>query len=113
MGWGHSPSSNHCDPVLSPRRVARWAYGGMSLLFLSVNVACASLGERNGGTAGGGAWRLVLLRVLVNDLLFILEAVAMAVLLLQLTRMAPSTSPYLHSKVRPSRRKNKYWQPLL
>ncbi|XP_048885815.1 integral membrane protein GPR137 [Brienomyrus brachyistius] len=79
-------------------RAARWAYGAMSLLFLCVNVACASLGERNGGTAGGGAWKLVLLRVLVNDLLFILEAVAMAVLLLQLTRMAPSTNPYLHSK---------------
>ncbi|KAJ8338442.1 hypothetical protein SKAU_G00374080 [Synaphobranchus kaupii] len=74
--------------------VTRCAYAAMSAVFLCVNAACAILGQ------GGGdqAWRLVLIRVLVNDLLFIIEAVALASSLLLLTRLAPSTSPYLHSK---------------
>ncbi|KAJ8394065.1 hypothetical protein AAFF_G00054090 [Aldrovandia affinis] len=75
--------------------VARCAYAAMSTVFLCVNVACAALGQREGG--GDQAWSLVLIRVLVNDLLFIVEAVALAASLLLLTRFAPSTRPYLHS----------------
>ncbi|XP_069036395.1 integral membrane protein GPR137 [Lepisosteus oculatus] len=73
--------------------LARLAYGGASAVFLSVNVACALLGER-----GGEGWRLVLVRVLVNDSLFILEAIALAGCLLILTRLAPSTSLYLQGQ---------------
>ncbi|KAL4631505.1 integral membrane protein GPR137-like [Arapaima gigas] len=85
---------------LAPRRglcVARCVYATMSIIFLCVNVVCATLGDRS-DAAADLAWRLVLIRVLVNDLLFILEAVALAFSLLQLTRLAPSTGPYLHSK---------------
>ncbi|XP_043113420.1 integral membrane protein GPR137 isoform X1 [Puntigrus tetrazona] len=56
---------------------------------------CASLGQHG---AGGDTFRLVLLRVLVNDLLFILEAVCLATSLLLLTRSSPPTTPYLRSK---------------
>ncbi|XP_066505011.1 integral membrane protein GPR137 [Hoplias malabaricus] len=79
--------------------VARGVYATMSAVFLCVNVVCASLGER--GTiheVGDKTWSLVLIRVLVNDLLFIAEAVCLATSLLILTRFSPSTSPYLHSK---------------
>lgn len=69
----------------------------MSVVFLCVNVVCAALGERD--EAGDKAWRVVLVRVLVNDLLFIVEAICLAVSLLLLTRLSPSTSLYLHSKV--------------
>ncbi|XP_036424429.1 integral membrane protein GPR137 [Colossoma macropomum] len=79
--------------------VARCVYAAMSAVFLCVNVVCASLGERGGtGGVGNKTWRLVLIRVLVNDLLFIAEAVCLATSLLLLTRFSPSTSPYLHSK---------------
>ncbi|KAL7885696.1 hypothetical protein AOLI_G00059910 [Acnodon oligacanthus] len=79
--------------------VARCVYAAMSAVFLCVNVVCASLGDRGGtGGVGNKTWRLVLIRVLVNDLLFIAEAVCLATSLLLLTRFSPSTSPYLHSK---------------
>ncbi|XP_076878006.1 integral membrane protein GPR137 isoform X2 [Brachyhypopomus gauderio] len=79
--------------------MARCVFAAMSAVFLCVNVVCAGLGER-GGTGGVGekTWSLVLVRVLVNDLLFILGAVCLATSLLLLTRYSPSTSPYLHSK---------------
>ncbi|KAK1804470.1 hypothetical protein P4O66_020479 [Electrophorus voltai] len=79
--------------------MARCVYAAMSAVFLCVNMVCASLGER-GGTGGvrDKTWSLVLVRVLVNDLLFILGAVCLATSLLLLTRYSPSTSPYLHSK---------------
>lgn len=83
--------------VRSCRYVARCAYAGMSVVFLCVNVVCAALEER--GEAGDKAWKLVLVRVLVNDLLFIVEAICLAASLLLLTRFSPSTSLYLHSKV--------------
>lgn len=84
----------------SLRYVARCVYATMSVVFLCVNVACASLGERGGkGGARNKTWMLVLVRVLVNDLLFIIEAVSLATSLLLLTRYSPTTSPYLHSKV--------------
>lgn len=80
--------------------MARCVYAAMSVVFLSVNVVCASLGERGDtGRAGNKTWTLVLVRVLVNDLLFIIEAVSLATSLLLLTRSSPTTSPYLHSKV--------------
>ncbi|XP_061785494.1 integral membrane protein GPR137 [Nerophis lumbriciformis] len=80
-------------------RVARCAYGSLNAVFLCVNVACAALGDRGNGVAEGQrTWNLVLIRVLVNDLLFILEAVLLAVVLLLLTRHSRSTGPYLSSK---------------
>lgn len=76
-------------------------YGALSAIFLCVNVVCAALEDRGaGGRSGELTWTLVLVRVLVNDLLFILDAVLLAALLLLLTRHSRSTSPYLISKVR-------------
>ncbi|CAL8358363.1 unnamed protein product [Merluccius merluccius] len=84
-----------CSVPSNARWVMRCAYGTLSALFLCVNVACAALGQRGGAS---GAWRLVLVRVLVNDLLFLLEALGLATMLLLLTRHSCSTRPYLHSK---------------
>uniref|UniRef100_A0A667YHH5 G protein-coupled receptor 137 n=1 Tax=Myripristis murdjan TaxID=586833 RepID=A0A667YHH5_9TELE len=78
--------------------LARCTYGTLSAIFLCVNVVCAVLGKRGGDGSGGRTWTLVLVRVLVNDMLFILEAVCLAALLLLLTRHSRSTSPYLNSK---------------
>ncbi|KAM9850096.1 integral membrane protein GPR137 [Aulostomus maculatus] len=79
--------------------LARCTYGVLSAIFLCVNVGCAALGDRvGGGGSGGRTWNLVLVRVLVNDLLFILDAVFLAALLLLLTRHSRSTSPFLTSK---------------
>lgn len=92
-----------CCPVSLPiRRATRCAYAALSALFLGVNVACAVLGQRGGGGSPGSperAWRLVLVRVLVNDLLFLLEAVVLAAMLLLLTRHARPAGPCLHSRV--------------
>lgn len=81
------------------RRVwlARCMYGALSVFFLSVNAVCAALGDRGSGT-GERTWNLVLVRVLVNDLLFILDAVLLAAVLLLLTRHSRSASPYLVSR---------------
>ncbi|KAM8733755.1 integral membrane protein GPR137 isoform 1-T2 [Acanthopagrus schlegelii] len=79
--------------------LARCMYGVLSITFLCINVVCAVLGDRGaGGGSGKRTWNLVLVRVLVNDLLFILDAVVLAALLLLLTRHSRSTSPYLVSK---------------
>ncbi|XP_038162220.1 integral membrane protein GPR137 [Cyprinodon tularosa] len=79
--------------------VARFAYGAISFIFLSINVTSAALGERgSSGEKGKRTWKLVLVRVIVNDLLFILEAVLLASVLLLLTRHSRSFSPYLMSK---------------
>lgn len=78
---------------------ARCMYGALSAIFLCVNVVCAALGDRGGGgSLGERTWDLVLFRVLVNDLLFILDAILLAAVLLLLTRHSRSTSPYLISK---------------
>ncbi|XP_042348793.1 integral membrane protein GPR137 [Plectropomus leopardus] len=79
--------------------LSRCMYGALSLIFLCVNVVCAALGDRGaGGGSGERTWGLVLVRVLVNDMLFILDAVLLAALLLLLTKHSRSTSPYLMSK---------------
>uniref|UniRef100_A0A3P8T965 G protein-coupled receptor 137 n=1 Tax=Amphiprion percula TaxID=161767 RepID=A0A3P8T965_AMPPE len=79
--------------------IARFMYGAFSAIFLTVNIVCAALGDRGSrGEAGDRTWNLVLVRVLVNDLLFILDAVLLAVVLLLLTRHSRSTSAYLVSK---------------
>ncbi|XP_014905042.1 integral membrane protein GPR137 [Poecilia latipinna] len=79
--------------------VARCAYAAMSVIFLCINVTCAALGERgSSGEKGKRTWKLVLVRVIVNDLLFIMEAVLLAATLLLLTRQPRSFSPYLMSK---------------
>ncbi|XP_018525414.1 integral membrane protein GPR137 [Lates calcarifer] len=78
--------------------LARCMYGALNAVFLCVNVVCAALGDRGRGGSGERTWNLVLVRVIVNDSLFILDAVLLAVLLLLLTRHSHSTSPYLISK---------------
>ncbi|KAF5906694.1 integral membrane protein, partial [Clarias magur] len=87
---------------IEPRKglcIARCVYAAMSVVFLCVNVVSASLGERGKtGVNRNKTWTLVLVRVLVNDLLFIIEAVCLATSLLLLTRFSPTTSPYLNSK---------------
>ncbi|XP_039975492.1 integral membrane protein GPR137 [Xiphias gladius] len=78
--------------------LARYVYGALNAAFLCVNVVCAALGDRGRGGSGERTWNLVLVRVIVNDSLFILDAVLLATLLLLLTRHSHSTSPYLISK---------------
>ncbi|KAM9376446.1 integral membrane protein GPR137 isoform 1-T1 [Pholidichthys leucotaenia] len=76
--------------------VTWFLYAVLSAIFLCVNVVCAALGERNGtGKVGALTWTLVLVRVVVNDLLFIVDAVLLAILLRFLTRHSHYTSPYL------------------
>lgn len=76
--------------------LARSLFLLLSLLFLSVNVACAALADRAGHMTQ--TWTLVLVRVLVNDGLFIVNAVLLSVVLMLLTRHSHCTSPYLLSK---------------
>ncbi|KAM9795525.1 integral membrane protein GPR137 [Neosynchiropus ocellatus] len=78
--------------------LARGIYGVMCAIFFSVNLVCAILGERDRKGSGDQTWNLVLIRVLVNDLLFILDAVLLASLLLLLTRHSRATSLYLTSR---------------
>ncbi|XP_056238951.1 integral membrane protein GPR137 [Seriola aureovittata] len=78
--------------------LARCMYAALSAVFLCVNVVCAALGDRGRGGSGDRTWNLVLVRVIVNDSLFILDAVLLAALLMFLTRHSHSTSPYLVSK---------------
>ncbi|KAF3837977.1 hypothetical protein F7725_009745 [Dissostichus mawsoni] len=72
--------------------LARCMYGAMSALFFCVNVG------QGGWRVWERTWNLVLVRVLVNDSLFILDAVLLAALLMLLARHSHSTSPYLISK---------------
>uniref|UniRef100_A0A3B4Z2F0 G protein-coupled receptor 137 n=1 Tax=Seriola lalandi dorsalis TaxID=1841481 RepID=A0A3B4Z2F0_SERLL len=83
---------------VEPEWLARCMYAALSAVFLCVNVVCAALGDRGRGGSGDRTWNLVLVRVIVNDSLFILDAVLLAALLMFLTRHSHSTSPYLVSK---------------
>uniref|UniRef100_A0A3Q2DGN2 G protein-coupled receptor 137 n=1 Tax=Cyprinodon variegatus TaxID=28743 RepID=A0A3Q2DGN2_CYPVA len=77
----------------------QFSASSLIFIFLSINVTSAALGERgSSGEKGKRTWKLVLVRVIVNDLLFILEAVLLASVLLLLTRHSRSFSPYLMSK---------------
>ncbi|KAJ0002634.1 hypothetical protein NQD34_007783 [Periophthalmus magnuspinnatus] len=76
--------------------LARCLFLLFSLLFLSVNVVCGMLEDRDGSSSQ--TWTLVLVRVLVNDGLFILNAVLLSTVLMLLTRHSHCTSPYLLSK---------------
>ncbi|XP_029367762.1 integral membrane protein GPR137 isoform X2 [Echeneis naucrates] len=76
----------------------RCTYAALNAIFLCVNVVCAALGDRGRGGSEQRTWNLVLVRVLVNDSLFILDAVLLAALLMLLTRHSQSTSHYLVSK---------------
>ncbi|KAK5865188.1 hypothetical protein PBY51_016375 [Eleginops maclovinus] len=78
--------------------LARCMYGAMSALFLSVNVVCAALRDGADAESGERTWNLVLVRVLINDSLFLLDAVLLAALLIVLARHSHSTSAYLISK---------------
>ncbi|TRY88714.1 hypothetical protein DNTS_006278 [Danionella cerebrum] len=86
---------------VDPRRglwAARCVYIGMSVVFLCVNIVCASIGEHRGSPSEEDVtWRLVLVRVLVNDLLFILEAVCLATSLLLLSRSTPHAALLMRS----------------
>uniref|UniRef100_A0A3B4ESD2 Integral membrane protein GPR137-like n=1 Tax=Pundamilia nyererei TaxID=303518 RepID=A0A3B4ESD2_9CICH len=80
--------------------LTRCLYGALNAIFFCVNVVCAALGERTSdGERGERTWNLVLVRVVVNDLLFILEAVLLASTLLLLTRHSRSASIHLISRV--------------
>ncbi|CAB1447466.1 unnamed protein product [Pleuronectes platessa] len=79
--------------------LAQCVYGTINVIFLSVNVVCAALGYRGRGGSGAWTWNLVLVRVILNDSLFILDAVLLAALLLLLTKHSHSTSPYLGTTV--------------
>lgn len=68
----------------------------LSLLFLSVNLVCAALEDRDGSITQ--TWTLVLVRVLVNDGLFIVNAILLSMVLMLLTKHSHCTSPYLLSK---------------
>ncbi|XP_057705796.1 integral membrane protein GPR137 [Corythoichthys intestinalis] len=79
---------------------ARCTYGTLNAIFLCVNVACAALADHGESKGMLHTWNLVLVRVLVNDLLFILDAVLLAalLLLLLLTRHSRSTGSQLTRK---------------
>ncbi|XP_048715388.1 integral membrane protein GPR137 isoform X2 [Caretta caretta] len=72
----------------------RGACLGASLLFLAVNVACAFV-VRMGRAE---PWAVVLTRVLINDSLFVLGAITLALCLCLVARGSPSTSLYLQAK---------------
>ncbi|XP_029470645.1 integral membrane protein GPR137 [Rhinatrema bivittatum] len=65
-----------------------------SLVFLSVNMVCAFLVKIHDSET----WTIVLVRVLINDTLFVLCAIFLACFLYMVAKMSPSTSIYLESK---------------
>ncbi|CAM9687307.1 integral membrane protein GPR137C isoform X1 [Lampetra fluviatilis] len=87
--------SKHAEEQHKNNRVLRGVLLLASLLFLAVNVSCAVL------VAGGPSYmvlkRLVLLRVLVNDVLFVACAVGLAICIWQMAKL-PATGIYLESK---------------
>ncbi|XP_078516642.1 integral membrane protein GPR137 [Lissotriton helveticus] len=65
-----------------------------SVLFLSVNITCAFLAK----VRQLESWSIVLVRVLINDSLFLLSAVSLACCLYLVAKMSSSTSIYLEAK---------------
>ncbi|KAJ0050345.1 hypothetical protein NL108_017789 [Boleophthalmus pectinirostris] len=74
----------------------RWFFWLLCLVFFCVNVVCATLEDRDGSSPQ--TWTLVLVRVLINDGLFIVNAVILSSVLMLLTRHSHCTRPYLLSK---------------
>lgn len=74
--------------------LVRGACLGASILFLAVNVACAVLVRARRAEP----WAVVLARVLINDSLFVLGAVSLALCLCLVARGSPSTRIYLEAK---------------
>ncbi|XP_062302771.1 integral membrane protein GPR137C isoform X2 [Osmerus eperlanus] len=88
------------SPELNKYKVPmRLAFLTASLFFLVVNVTCAMLVQGGAGGEGGEVEvrRAVLVRVLVNDSLFVLCAVSLAVCIFKIAKMS-SANVYLESK---------------
>lgn len=86
------------DPNPNPvahRRPLNLLFLAVSLLFLGVNLACALLAR----TSSSDAHAIVLVRVAVNDTLFVLSAVSLSVCLYKIAKMSLANI-YLESKVR-------------
>lgn len=71
----------------------------MSVLFLAVNLVCAMLVR----TSSADARTVVLVRVAINDTLFVLCAVSLSLCLYKIAKMSLANI-YLESKVRNERR---------
>lgn len=87
------------SPELNKYKVPmRLAFLFASLFFVVVNVACAMLVQGDMGDGGEAAVRrAVLARVLVNDSLFVLCAISLAVCIFKIAKMS-SANVYLESK---------------
>lgn len=89
--WDQSSS----EPlVLPPRRSLYLLFLAISLLFLIVNLVCALLVKR----AAAEVKTIVLVRVAINDSLFVLCAVSLSICLYKVTKMSLA-NVYLESKV--------------
>ncbi|XP_028858148.1 integral membrane protein GPR137C isoform X2 [Denticeps clupeoides] len=85
------------SPELNKYQVPlRLAFLLAGLAFLVVNVTCAVLGQQQ-GVGSVELRRTVLARVLVNDSLFVLCAISLAVIIFKVAKMS-SASVYLESK---------------
>ncbi|XP_039597422.1 integral membrane protein GPR137C [Polypterus senegalus] len=84
------------SPELNKYRIPlRLAFFFTSLLFLVVNFTCAILVQ--GSLSEGDLKRTVLVRVLINDTLFVLCAISLAVCIFKIAKMS-SANVYLESK---------------
>ncbi|XP_066550358.1 integral membrane protein GPR137C [Amia ocellicauda] len=84
------------SPELNKYKVPlRLAFLFASLFFLVVNVTCAMLVQ--GGVAESELKRTVLARVLINDSLFVLCAISLAICIFRIAKMS-SANVYLESK---------------
>ncbi|KAM6945428.1 LOW QUALITY PROTEIN: integral membrane protein GPR137C [Aplochiton taeniatus] len=86
-----------CSPELNKYKVPmRLAFLSASVFFLVVNLACAVLGGAVGGSEGAPR-PAVLVRVFINDSLFVLCAVSLAVSIFRIAKMSLA-NVYLESK---------------
>ncbi|CAL8309078.1 unnamed protein product [Merluccius merluccius] len=86
------------SPELSKYKVPlRLAFLCLSIFFLVVNLTCALLIQTTGPASAAGVRRPLLARVLVNDFLFTLCAVSLAVCIFRIAKMS-SANVYLESK---------------